>query len=303
MSLLTREGIKALSQLDIDADKDWQRHGISNIKEVAADMSIGDINARGVDVLEKIIPGTIGYVLTSAGPGHLPAWLPAPTPLEWYYPVWVELTKSVINLTPDKLVNLAALISSGYLNQTVPSEALTVGSALAIAAMVPDEEIALLAPSPTTGVAYYEFLLDGAIAYYGSPPSEVDELSQSRSDTPNDMHLPPQNPTIPPDECYYFGCLRQFDLLKIVVSTAGVGNFTVATTYWDGSAWSVPPALDDQLNDFQSTGTKQVSWTVPGDWALKTIGGYNLYWIRIACVNMVTLATPPLGQKSWVRIV
>ena len=80
-SLLMKLGITRLSELAIDGDKDWEGHGISNLKELASGMQRGDILQRGDSgVLEKISPGAIGFELTSHGPGHEVAWQAPPTP-------------------------------------------------------------------------------------------------------------------------------------------------------------------------------------------------------------------------------
>ena len=79
--LLIKLGVTRLSQLAIDADKDWGYHGISNLKGLANGMQRGDILQRGVSgVLEKLSPGPIGFEITSNGPGHEVEWQAPPTP-------------------------------------------------------------------------------------------------------------------------------------------------------------------------------------------------------------------------------
>ena len=41
-------GITKLSELTIDADKDWQQKGITNIKEIASSMAQGDMVFKGL---------------------------------------------------------------------------------------------------------------------------------------------------------------------------------------------------------------------------------------------------------------
>lgn len=48
--------------------------------------------------------------------------------------------------------------------------------------------------------------------------------------------------------------------------------------YWNGSTWSAL-TLDSQTHPFDTTGVNSVSFTVPGDWALKTINGVEAYYI------------------------
>jgi hypothetical protein len=79
--LLGRPGISKLSELEIDADKDWQGYGISNLKELAPSMQRGDMLQRGDNgVLEKLSPGAIGFELTSNSPGYKVEWKAPPIP-------------------------------------------------------------------------------------------------------------------------------------------------------------------------------------------------------------------------------
>jgi len=79
MSLLLRGGISKLSELEIDADKDWQGKGITNIKQVAAGMAIGHILQHGGSILEALAPGPAHNVLTSEGTGKKVVWAPGGT--------------------------------------------------------------------------------------------------------------------------------------------------------------------------------------------------------------------------------
>lgn len=77
MSLLITPGITRLSELIIDADKDWQAKGISNLEELAAGMTMGDLLQRGAGgVLIRLPPGPIGNILTANGAGNIIGWAP-----------------------------------------------------------------------------------------------------------------------------------------------------------------------------------------------------------------------------------
>ena len=79
--LLKKAGITKLSELVIDADRDWGNRGISNVKELVSGMGRGDMLQRGNSgVIEKISPGAIGFELTSVGPAHPVEWKAPPTP-------------------------------------------------------------------------------------------------------------------------------------------------------------------------------------------------------------------------------
>ena len=78
-NLLAR-GITRLSELEIDADKDWNGKGVSNLREIVQGMQKGDILYRGADGLVKLTPGSISYELTSRGVGNPVGWEPPPSP-------------------------------------------------------------------------------------------------------------------------------------------------------------------------------------------------------------------------------
>lgn len=73
-ALLIKLGITRLSELMIDADKDWQLKGITNLLELASSMQKGDMLIRSDNVIVKITPGGAGTRLTTQGPGALPTW-------------------------------------------------------------------------------------------------------------------------------------------------------------------------------------------------------------------------------------
>lgn len=72
--LLVKAGITKLSELEIDADKDWDTKGITNLEELALGMTKGDICFQQGGVLVKLSPGPIAYELTSHGLGQPIAW-------------------------------------------------------------------------------------------------------------------------------------------------------------------------------------------------------------------------------------
>ncbi|MBA7568502.1 hypothetical protein ES708_10231 [subsurface metagenome] len=112
MSLLIK-GLEKLSQLEIDADKDWLAKGITNIKEIAESMAKGDLAVRGNTVLVKFPPSTIGLVLTSAGPGHMLTWQPGAA-LEFYLPVPVDLSHAEQIVPVDQSHNENAPLTSEH---------------------------------------------------------------------------------------------------------------------------------------------------------------------------------------------
>jgi hypothetical protein len=67
-------GITSLSQLTIDADKDWNLKGISDIKEIVLGMTTGDIAYHNGTKLVKISVGPLSSELITKGPALPPVW-------------------------------------------------------------------------------------------------------------------------------------------------------------------------------------------------------------------------------------
>ncbi len=74
MSLLIKGGISRLSELTIDADKDWQTYGISNLASVVAGMAKGDIALFDGANIVVLTPGAPGTILTTQGMAADPIW-------------------------------------------------------------------------------------------------------------------------------------------------------------------------------------------------------------------------------------
>ncbi len=98
--------IDKLSQLTIDADKDWAGKGITNIKQVAAGMAIGDILQHNGAILERLAPGTVHYVLTSAGPLNPVVYAPGGMYYNRYLPANIALSKIAGLFVPGKAKSL-----------------------------------------------------------------------------------------------------------------------------------------------------------------------------------------------------
>ena len=71
---LLNKGVNHLSQVGIDADKDWGGVGISDIKEIVAGMNVGDIIFHDGTRIQKLSPGPLGSELITLGIGNNPKW-------------------------------------------------------------------------------------------------------------------------------------------------------------------------------------------------------------------------------------
>lgn len=77
MSLLIKgvPGITKLSELEIDAAKDWQAKLITNLEAIAAGMTQGGVPFRGASIMEVLAPTSeSNRFLKSGGPGADVAW-------------------------------------------------------------------------------------------------------------------------------------------------------------------------------------------------------------------------------------
>jgi len=102
MSLLTKAGITKLSELQVDTDKNWQGRGITNLKELAPGMTIGDLVQHDGARLARLSPGGPSMVLTSQGPGKVVVWAPGGTYLYRFFPVMISLSRTGALFTPDR---------------------------------------------------------------------------------------------------------------------------------------------------------------------------------------------------------
>ena len=114
MSLLLKGGIRKLSELEIDANKDWQGKGITNLARVASDMQIGHIVQHNGVILETLPPGIPTHVLTSEGPAHEITWAPGGLYLWRYFPVEVGLSFVAGLFSPSYAKDLEALLAAPF---------------------------------------------------------------------------------------------------------------------------------------------------------------------------------------------
>lgn len=290
-------GITKLSELEIDAEKDWQAKAITNLQAIVAAMIQGDLPVRGGIIIERLIPGSIGHVLTSAGPGHIPSWQPTGGPLEKWFPVPLDKpvpAASVVTL--DKSAAEEAAPGTGHDETTTPTKQPGVASEEAAAVVTLDKSASEEAPADTGYVC--QILVGGAVADDGGV--ETDETAEAQNPTVDDMTLLPAGPAV--GDAYDFGFMNKFSVARLNVSTPGVGVWTITWKYWNGAAWADLSGVDDGTSGFTVGGTNDVSFTVPGDWALTTIQGMNLYWIRAEVTAYTSITTQPLGAQAWVKV-
>jgi len=300
--------IPTLRELRIDVDKEWvdedgQPRGITLLKEIAAAMAKGDLPVRGGDVLVKITPGPISYVLTSGGPGHLPVWLPAPGPLELWLAAVIELSHTIAKVAVDKSHNENAPLASEHkmayldapadmIKRLTPSVSLSdVETVLA----GPDQAIA----KTSTPRSALSILCDGFVEETAAAV-QTDHTAEAREATANDLNLNPMSDTVL--DKVYIGSAYKFWQAQVKVGISGVGNWTNTWYYWNGAWTPIVGEIDGAVEWQFGAGLGMISHTPQGDWVPTIIQGMNLYWLMSRTDNFVSRTTKPLGSQIWVAI-
>jgi hypothetical protein len=308
MSLLLKivtgaTGITKLSELEIDADKNWQAKGIINVKEIAEAMEHGDIVYRGAGVLERLTADAgKGYnFLRSRGPGMTPVWQDIESLIQ-YMTAALNRAIAVDLAMPAMAVSQASQQASSPPGRTgMASVGINLpGVSLAMATgpgggMTAFGPLAVPAPS-VSRVLSSGNPLSGAVSDDGGV--QVDETSAANNDASDDMTLLPAVPAV--DDAYYFGLGILWDYLRINIGTSGVGVWTLSWEYWNGSSWSALPDVTDGTSAFTLAGWREVNFTRPADWATTTIGGIaDLYWIRAKVSSYDSIIAQPKGNRAF----
>ncbi len=305
MSLLIK-GIARLSQLEIDADKNWQAREITNLKTIAEAMGHGDIAFRGTGVIERLIADAgKGYnFLRSRGPGLSPVWQDIESLVQY-------MTGAV-----NRAVAFDLSIFSPAISQ-ISQQASSPPGRTAFGVLFPPEPAITLdtltgpggavasSPSldvPTPGVSGQAAIgapVGGAVADDGGV--QTDETVQTNNDTTNDMTLLPPVPAV--NDAYYFGRSSLWDWLELMMGTAGNGIWDIDWEYWNG-AWAPLADIVDNTSGFRVTGARLVTFTRPLDWVQTTVSGIaNLYWIRARVSTYTSVVTQPKGTRAftWIK--
>ncbi|MBA7556809.1 hypothetical protein ES705_49529 [subsurface metagenome] len=306
MSLLVKGGISKLSELGIDADKDWQVKGISNIKEIAEAMAIGHIAQHDGTKLVTLPPGVANTVLTSQGVGHLVVWMPGGTYLHRYFPVSIDLSYALAIVEAAKSHEKAILLATSHKQAYGDAPAdmikrLTPAIALADAEAIVAAEQSHNKNVPIASEGGVQLLINGAVADDGGV--EANETTEARDATPDDMTLLPDIVGgLAVGDAYNFGFTRTWGRLWLNVTTPGEGNYALAHEYWDGDSWELLADLVDDTSEFTIAGLNKMTWTIPGIWPTKVIQGMDLHWIRARVVAVVTYTQQPLGGQAWCEV-
>lgn len=128
----------------------------------------------------------------------------------------------------------------------------------------------------------------------------TDFTAEARSNTPDDVDLSQGDGTI-----LYIGYKEKFYGVRILVSTAGVGSYTIeAPKYWNGVAWVSLQFSTGEQNHFKTAETIHIGGfpEEPDDWAETTVDGTELYWISMETLSG-TQSQKPMAQRIYLKIV
>ncbi len=281
MSLLLK-GVAKLSQIEIDTNKDWQTKGITSLKSIAGAMTHGDIVFRGNDILERLAADAgKGYnFLRSRGPGLAP--------------VWQDIESLVNYLTASANRALAFDLSMpmpamSVVHSTGPGGGGTSSPILGI-------------PTPTFNGDFHATIVNpvsGAVSH-NDDVGDSDETIQANDDAGNDITLLPTDGSI--NDFCALGHTGRFDAIAVLVGQAGA-NYTLAYEYSRGAgAWGTLTIKHNSTSDWKATGKGWLTFARPLDWAMDTLAGLTLYWIRARAASIIGGFIQPLGTRAWVLV-
>jgi len=156
----------------------------------------------------------------------------------------------------------------------------------------------ITATAPTK--AYLETVSQAVLCYTDDGGAYVDKTTDMNDAGANDVNLLPAVPAV--DDALYLGhATKQFGQVDLTIGTAGVGTWTVAWQYWNGTAWTALNGVTDGTSHFMAAaGAVAVTFSVPPDWAKCTVDGVNGYWVRANVATYAAVTTQPLGTVAWV---
>lgn len=265
-------------------------------------MTKGDLAVHGGSIIQRLPPGGVSLVLTSAGALKLPVWMPGAA-LEVWIPAVMEMTHGESLVTVDRLFNKNAPLviehKEAYLDAPADLiKRLTPAIALADAEAIATVNDTFNKNAPVASECAIEYAVGGAVLDDGGV--QTDYTAEVNSPAANDVSLLPVAP-LQVNDAFYLGLSQVWDQAWLNIGVAGVGNYALAHEYWNG-AWVALAGVIDNTSEFTIAGTHNMKWTRPGDWALSIIQGMNLYWMRSIVTAVVTYTTQPLGTQGWCEV-
>jgi len=294
-------GITKLSELIIDANKDWGAFLIKNLGVAVDDADAlekvqaileallttqGDILYRGASKAERLGGNYgLGYnFLHCTNTGQ-------------FLPEWKDIEDLIIYI-------------SGAVNRAValPSLAIPVPVLSLLAAedhsggghpVVPDTlSIPLPIISVPTAAPTSVNAVGGAVAH-NDDVGDSDETIPANEATANDMTLLPAGGAA--NDHYALGYANKYDAVVVNVGTVGA-DITLAFEYSKGAGvWGTLTTIVNEINSWKTAGKVWLTFVRPGDWAIDTLAGIvDLYWIRFRATVIGGAYVQPKGNQAWI---
>ena len=120
--------------------------------------------------------------------------------------------------------------------------------------------------------------------------------TQANEDTVDGLVLFPPVPAT--SDSFYLGDTGRFYEITFNIDTIGVGTYTLAVEYYNGTAYTAVSGLVDNTNSFKTAGKNTVSFTRPTDWMFDdpTASLGSLYHLRFR-ITGGTMTTVPSGNR------
>ncbi len=146
-------------------------------------------------------------------------------------------------------------------------------------------------------IALSAIAVSGAVAVDGGV--ETDETVPANNATVNDMTLLPAVPVV--DDAYDFVGSQMYGGVRVNIGTQGIGVWTIVWEYYNtAGAWSALAGVVDGTTGFTAVvGNRDVSFTIPTNWANATIYGKTGYHVRARVSAYTSIVTQPKGTQSW----
>ena len=209
--------------------------------------------------------------------------------------LWIK-GEFFIDIPIHSLSELASIAGSESYANTIPIQTLSIDSSTG-AIKIEENSIPIPTLSNDAERVIPRFSPGGVRLYSGT---FADFTAEARSNTPDDVDLSDGAGTI-----LYIGYKEKFYAVKILVSTAGVGSYTIqAPKYWNGAAWVNLQFSTGEQNHFKTAETIHIGGfpEEPDDWAKSTVDGTELYWISMETLAG-TQSQKPMAQRIYLKIV
>jgi hypothetical protein len=151
----------------------------------------------------------------------------------------------------------------------------------------------------TVGAALVELLRGGAVSACIQDDGGVfaDKTTEANSATADDVAFP----TTPVSgDAILIGGSYKFNRALINVTTAGVGTYTIAWKYWNGTAWAAISSPTDDTGALKTAGLNDVTFTPPSNWAASTVNSQGPFYYIKAEIDGGTHTTDPLIGQVYV---